>query len=149
MRIQLSISADVFYRGVKKNLAKFSEFRPVFFTKNLPYAQQYGDVVLKAQLNVKKFFDTRTDARAVEIYNEHFLTSGLANANAKTIKLGTPVAANDADELWSYLSVPEYPAPHYDGIIVSEGDVGNLHPSMKGAEFSYVPMHVNQIKLVK
>lgn len=149
MRIQLSMSADIFYRGVKANLAKFSEYRPVFFTKNLPYAQQYGDVVLRAQLNVKLFFDTRTDARAVEIYNKHFLPSGLAHANAKPIKLGTPVAANDADELWSYLSVPEYPAPHYDGIIVSEGDVGSLHHSMNGAEISYVPLHVSQIKLVK
>ena len=150
MKMQIALaSSEVYYHGTKKKFSKFSEYRPAFFTKNLAYAQEYGPLILAAKLNMHKVFDTYRDKRAVQIYNEYFLSSGLARPEAKLIKLGHHVSMNDADELWAYLAVPEYPAPHYDGLIVSEQGVSSLHEKFKGADLAYVPMSVDQIQLVK
>lgn len=137
------------YHGTKKKFEKFSEYRPAFFTPNLPYAQEYGHIIMQVHLDIKHLFDTRHDRRAVEIYNDYFLPSGLAREDAKPIKFGEPVSMSDADELWSYLAVPEYPAPHYDGIAVSESNVSEIHERFKGADIAYVPLHIHQIHLVK
>lgn len=144
MEIRVPLS-QVYYRGCKAKYAKFSEYRPVFFSKSAEYATAYGPILVKAHLDVKRFFDTRYDKNAVRIFNEYFLKSGLAHDKASPIVLGTPVTANDADELWSYLSVPEYPGVRYDGIIVFEGDVGAYYAD---ANMSYVPLHVSQIKVL-
>lgn len=143
--ISLSNDEEIFYRGVKSGRIKFSEYRPVFFTKCLEYAKQYGTEIVHARLNVKRYFDTRTDKRAVNIYNNGFLTSGLANKDAKPIKLGQPVAANDADELWAYLAVPEYDGPKYDGLVVWEGDLAFAGEAFESARLSYVPLSTSQI----
>lgn len=151
MQISLSVSKvpALLYHGTKAKFSAFSEYKPAFFSSNLDYAKEYGHIILKVHLDIKKLFDTRTDRRAVEIYNDHFLSSGLARAGAKPIKFGEPVHMNDADELWSYLSVPEYPAPHYDGMIVSESSVSGIHSKFKDADLSYVPLSIQQIHLVK
>lgn len=146
MEIRLSLSADIYYHGTKKKFSAFSEYRPAFFTKSLDYAKEYGPIIMEAHLDIKHVFDTRNDRRAVQIYNEKFLLSGLAQDGARRITLGSPVPFREADELWAYLAIPEYPEPHYDAIIVSEGTAGT---AMHAAELSYVPLHVNQIKLVK
>lgn len=149
MKVQLSLSADVYYHGTKKKFTAFSEYRPAFFTKSLSYAQEYGPIIMKAHLDIKHVFDTRTDKRAVSIFNDLFIASGLAQSDVTPIKLGTPVHFNHADELWAFLAVPEYQKPHYDGIVVSEGSPSKLHSSMAHADVAYVPLHVNQIKLVR
>src|SRR6185437_4704311 len=101
MRIEIALaSSDIYYHGTKKKFSKFSEYRPAFFTKNLAYAKKYGHIVLTVRLNMHKIFDTRQDKRAVQIYNDYFLSSGLAREGAKKIKLGQPVSMVDADELW-------------------------------------------------
>ena len=150
MKIQLAVAtAKVYYHGTREKFTKFSEYRPAFFTEVLAYAEGYGHNIMKARLDIRHIFDTRHDKRAVEIYNEYFLPSGLARQGARKLKLGEPVSMHHADELWSYLSVPEYPAPHYDGILVFEQITGDDHEALKGAEFAYVPMHISQIHLVK
>lgn len=151
MKIQLAVanSRKLYYHGTKKKFEKFSEYRPAFFSASLAYAEQYGHIIMKAHLDIRHIFDTRTDKRAVEIYNEYFLTSGLARADVRPIKLGEAVSMNHADELWSYLAVPEYPAPHYDGIAVSEQGVSSLGSQFKDADIAYVPLHPQQIHLVK
>lgn len=148
VQVSLSASGELFYRGVKGGRLSHSEYRPVFFTKCIDYARQYGPDVITAHLNVKRYFDTRIDRRAVDIYNNGFLRSGLAHKESKPIKLGLPVAANDADELWSYLAVPEYAGPKYDGIIVWEGDLAFAGQAFDTARVSYVPISINQIVTV-
>lgn len=150
MKTVISLSApQIYFHGTKSRFSKFSEYRPAFFTKSQYYAEQYGNILIKVELNVKHWFDTTKDPRAVEIFNEHFLTSDFVPVGIKPIKLGEPVHMRDADELWSYLSVPEYPAPHYDGIVVSESNISGLHKDLKDANLSYVPLDVKQIKVVK
>lgn len=149
MRATLSLSSDVYYHGTDKKFAQFSEYRPAFFTKNIHYAQEYGKNLIKARLDIRLLFDTRTDRRAVDIYNNHFLKSGLAPRPSASIKLGAPVHTSDADELWSYLCYPDYPPPHYDGILVSEGDMELLHEKFNGANVSYVPLFIKQIHVVR
>lgn len=150
MKIQLAVAtAKVYYHGTKKKFEKFSEYRPAFFSASLAYAQEYGPIIMKAHLDIRHIFDTRHDKRAVEIYNEYFIPSGLAHADVEPIKLGEPVDMLHADELWSYLAVPEYPAPHYDGIAVSEHGVSSLGDKFKDADIAYVPLHPQQIHLVK
>lgn len=154
MKIQLALGSAskvpaLLYHGTKKKFTKFSEYRPAFFSGSLAYAQEYGNLIWKVRLDIKHLFDTRTDKRAVEIYNDYFIPSGLARPGAKPIKLGQAVHMNYADELWSYLAVPEYPAPHYDGMVVSESGVSGLHEKFKDADIAYVPMHVSQIHSVE
>jgi len=137
------------YHGTKKKFTKFSEYRPAFFTSVKAYAEGYGHIIMKVHVDIKRIFDTRHDKRAVEIYNDYFLPSGLARQGAKHIKLGEPVSMHHADELWSYLAIPEYPEPHYDGILVYEQMAIADHEPLKGAEFAFVPLHPDQIHLVK
>lgn len=146
--VSLSNNNELFYRGVKSGRSSFSEYRPVFFTKCIDYARQYGTEVLSVHLNVKRYFDTRVDARAVDIFNNGFLKSGMAHKDAKPLRLGQPVTANDADELWSYLSVPDYDGAKYDGIIVWEGDLAFAGAAFEQARLSYVPLNVSQIVTV-
>lgn len=150
MKITLALaSARIYYHGTKKKFTQFSEYRPAFFTLSEAYALEYGHILMRAHLDIKHAFDTRKDKRAVEIFNDYFIPSGLARPGTKKIKLGEPVHMNDADELWSYLAVPEYPAPHYDGIMVSESNPSAIHERFKDADMAYVPLHINQIHLVK
>lgn len=150
MEIELSVASAsrvpaLLYHGTKKKFAKFSEYRPAFFTPSLAYAEEYGHIIMQVHLDIKHVFDTRKDKRAVQIYNEYFLNSGMAREGAKPIKLGDTVSMLHADELWSYLAVPEYPAPHYDGLVVSEQNVSQLHERFKDADVAYVPMSITQI----
>lgn len=149
MKVMISLGSEGFYyHGSKKKFSKFSEYRPAFFSKNIEYAKAYGDIIAKVKLDIRHVFDTRTDKRAVEIFNDYFLKSGLARDRTKPMKLGEPVHFNDADELWSYLAIPEYPAPHYDGIVVSEGNLEKLNPVFKNADLAYVPLSTDQIHIV-
>lgn len=137
------------YHGTKSRFKNFSEYRPAFFSGSIDYAKEYGHIIWKVRLDIKHLFDTRTDKRAVEIYNDYFIPSGLARPGTKPIKLGQAVHMNYADELWSYLAVPEYPAPHYDGIAVSESGVSALHAKFKDADIAFVPLLISQIHLVE
>lgn len=139
----------VLYHGTKKKFTKFSEYRPAFFTPIRAYAEGYGSIIMQVRIDIKHLFDPRHDKRAVEIYNDYFLTSGLARPSARKLKLGDPVPMHDADELWSYLAVPEYPAPHYDGILVYEQMAVSAQHPLKGAEYAFVPLSPDQIHLVK
>jgi hypothetical protein len=152
VKIELAIAStskvpDLLFHGTKKKFTKFSEYRPAFFSASIDYAKEYGHIIMKAHVDIKRLFDTRTDKRAVEIYNTYFVPHELNTRKAKPIKLGDPVHMNFADELWAYLSVPEYPAPHYDGIAVYESNLHAIHERFKDAEIAYVPMDVSQIHL--
>jgi hypothetical protein len=134
-------SGAIFYHGNENPIHRFSEVMPSFFSSDKEYSMGYGDYVHSYQIDIKKPFDTATDEVALNYYNTVFLSHELGK-EAKKIKKGQHISANDADNFWAFLSVEEMIGNGfgYDSIIVDEG----LHGRFK-TNLSIVPFKNSQI----
>lgn len=134
-------SDTIFYHGNENPIHKFSEVMPSFFSSDKEYSMGYGDYVYSYQIKTKKPFDTATDEVALNYYNTVFLNHELGK-EAKKIKKGQHISANDADNFWAFLSVEEMIGNGfgYDSIIVDEGLYGQFKTYL-----SIVPFKNSQI----
>jgi hypothetical protein len=139
-------SKTIFYHGNENKTHKFSEIMPSFFTSDPEYAKGYGDYVYPYTIDTKKTFDTATDEVAREYYNNVFLKDELGT-DAKLIKQGQHISANDADNFWAFITVEELMGNGlgYDSIIVDEV-LGE--PNYK-THLSIVPFKNDQIITLK
>lgn len=137
----------VFYHGNENKIHRFSELVPSFFSTDKEYSEGYGSYVYEYNLDIKKPFNTATDEKAREYYNNVFLKDELGQ-NASYIEKGEYISFVDADNFWAFISVEEEIGNGlgYDSMVVKEfeGDFNDYKTNL-----SVVPFNKNQIKPIQ
>jgi hypothetical protein len=142
---------DIFLHGANNPINLSINTKPIFFTKDIEYAKEYGSKIYKYKVNFNKLFDTSKDNNAVNIYNQKFLPYAKDKFKNEVhrftnIKIGEYVHFIALDYLWLFLRVSKRNGDDfgYDGIICDEGGF----ETSKKSKLSYIPLDVNQIGVV-
>lgn len=139
----------IWYHGSKFPLDLSVNYKPIFFTKDIKYAKEYGPKIFKYEVIFRKLFDTATDKTAVEIYNKDFIPFAKIKFKNESdrfieIKYGQYVDFLTVDYLWLFLRISKRNGKNfgYDSIVCDEGRFAISNKS----KLSYIPLDVTQIK---
>lgn len=151
--IEKETSNAIYYHGSKDPIQpSIGNLKPIFFTKEIAYAKNYGPKVFKYNIDFNKLFNTENDKNAVEIYNQKFLPYAKVKAKSQMdrwvdIKFGEYIHFTCLDLLWVFLRISKRSGDDfgYDGIVCDEGGFETSDAS----KLSYIPLDLNQIHQIK
>ena len=139
---------NIWYHGSNNPLNLSINTKPIFFTKDIEYAKEYGSKIFKYKVDFDKLFDTSKDENAVEIYNKYFVPYAKDKFKNElhrftNVKFGEYVHFIALDYLWLFLRISKRSGNDfgYDGIICDEGGFEITNKS----KLSHIPLDVKQI----
>lgn len=142
---------NILFHGTNSRFKTFNDNKPIFFVDDVNVAKTYGNIIIKARLNIDNPLELDFNDRSTYyFFNRWYLPSDLAN---KIKEISDDIKKNYTldDDLKDYLEELDYNELYgdLDGIIMKNiNDDYNLISRNKPAT-NYVVFDKNQIKIVK
>lgn len=150
--INENIQNNIVYHGTNNKFNIFNDNNPIFFVDNINVAKTYGNIIIKAKLDIQNPIELDFDGKSTYyFYDKWYLPSDLAN-KIKEISDDLKNQYIIDDDLKDYLELLGFNDLYgdLDGIIMKNiSDVGNGIFTTHNPATNYVVFNKKQIKLVK
>jgi len=152
LKEEFGSNSIVGYHGTDKNFNSFRDTKPIFFVDDINVARTYGDVIIKAKLNIDNpvIFDFN-EGSTIFFYNKWYVPSDLANF-IKEISDDIKNFISVDDDILEELERHEYNglSGELDGIIMQNiKDANDGIFSRHNAATNYVVFDKSQIEIIK
>ena len=145
-------NSDILYHGTNNKFTVFNDIKPIFFVDDINVARTYGDIIIKAKLNMDNPIILDFDGKSTYyFYDKWYLPSDLAN-KIKEIADDIKNRYSLDDDLKEYLESLDFSNMYgdLDGIIMKNisDSMGGMFSTHKPAS-NYVVFDKNQINIIK
>jgi len=143
-------NSNILYHGTNNKFTVFNDNNPIFFVDNVNVAKTYGDIIIKAKLNMNNPIILDFDGESTYyFYNKWYLPSDLAN-KIKEIASDIKNRYSLDDDLKEYLESLDFSDMYgdLDGIIMKNisDAMGGIFSTYKPAN-NYIVFDKNQINI--
>lgn len=143
--------SDILYHGTDNRFTIFNDTKPIFFVDNINVARTYGDIIIKAKLNMDNPIELDFDGKSTYyFYDKWYLPSDLAN-KIKEIASDIKNRYSIDEDLKEYLETLYFNDMYgdLDGIIMKNisDAMGGMFSTHKPAN-NYVVFNKEQITII-